>query len=71
MVFIDKHFTLALLCILTHDYNIWPGFTTQAPCMQLVVGSLIQELRTSKHELLDISTYGLSVYHLSQSIQNF
>jgi len=45
MVFIDIHFTLALLWgILTCGYNIWLGFTTQAPCMQLLVGSLIQVL---------------------------
>ena len=43
MVFIDIHFTLALLWrILTRGYNIWPEFTTQAPCTQLLVGSLIQ-----------------------------
>ena len=45
MVFIDIHFTLALLWhILTRGYNLWPGFTTQAPCMQLLVGSLTQVL---------------------------
>ena len=45
MVFIDIHFTLALLWhILTRGYNIWPGFITQALCTQLLVGSLIQVL---------------------------
>jgi len=45
MEFIDIHFTPALLwCILTRGYNIWPGFTTQASCTQLLVGSLIHVL---------------------------
>jgi len=45
MVFIDIHFTLALLWrILTRGYNIWPEFITQAPCTQLLIGSLIQVL---------------------------
>ena len=58
MVFIDIHFTLALLWhILTRGYNLWPGFTTQAPCMQLLVGSLTQVLLVDMSYLTSESKY--------------